>query len=79
MARRIGMMSDAPVTVFRVLDRGVMKEAKTCAVCSRTFTWRKKWQRNWAEVSCCSEACKLKKKQAQRSERISSHGGELLS
>lgn len=35
--------------------------AKTCAACSLSFTWRKKWARNWEEVRCCSDRCRSKK------------------
>ncbi|MBU6302851.1 MAG: DUF3253 domain-containing protein [Verrucomicrobia bacterium] len=41
--------------------RGVKKEhlpVKTCRVCGRDFAWRKKWERNWEEVTVCSEACR---------------------
>ncbi|MBU6178812.1 MAG: DUF2256 domain-containing protein [Verrucomicrobia bacterium] len=31
---------------------------KTCAVCGRPFTWRKKWERCWEEVRHCSEKCR---------------------
>lgn len=47
---------------FRVLDRGVYKEAKTCVVCQRPFTWRKKWERCWDEVTTCSDKCKRQRK-----------------
>jgi hypothetical protein len=36
---------------------------KSCAKCGRTMTWRKKWARDWAQVSYCSQRC--------RSERLS--------
>ena len=49
--------------VFRVMDRGQVKEAKICCVCQRSFTWRKKWERCWSEVTTCSDSCKHKKKQ----------------
>ena len=41
--------------------RGVKKEnlpAKVCPVCGRPFTWRKKWEKNWAEVKYCSDKCR---------------------
>jgi hypothetical protein len=44
--------------------RGVKKAdlpTKVCAVCGRPFTWRKKWERNWAEVKYCSDACRKKR------------------
>ncbi|WP_313648309.1 DUF2256 domain-containing protein [Pseudomonas oryzihabitans] len=31
---------------------------KLCPVCQRPFAWRKKWERNWAEVRYCSERCR---------------------
>lgn len=39
------------------LDR---RATKTCAVCGRTITWRKKWERNWDEVRYCSAACRAR-------------------
>ena len=31
---------------------------KTCPICKRDFTWRKKWQRDWDNVIYCSQRCK---------------------
>ncbi|WP_189444525.1 DUF2256 domain-containing protein [Salinicola rhizosphaerae] len=31
---------------------------KTCPVCGRDFTWRKKWARDWESVIYCSERCR---------------------
>ena len=31
---------------------------KPCAVCGRTITWRKKWERDWESVRYCSQACR---------------------
>ncbi|WP_407332500.1 DUF2256 domain-containing protein [Enterovibrio sp. 27052020O] len=31
--------------------------SKTCAVCERPFTWRKKWERVWDDVKYCSKRC----------------------
>lgn len=31
---------------------------KTCAVCGRTITWRKKWARDWEQVRYCSDGCR---------------------
>ncbi|MBC7695208.1 MAG: DUF2256 domain-containing protein [Burkholderiales bacterium] len=34
---------------------------KICLVCQRSFTWRKKWEKDWAEVKYCSDKCRLNK------------------
>ncbi|KAA0924757.1 DUF2256 domain-containing protein [Psychrobacter sp. ANT_H56B] len=31
---------------------------KTCPVCQRPFAWRKKWEKDWAQVIYCSEKCR---------------------
>lgn len=31
--------------------------SKICLVCGRPFSWRKKWERCWDEVTCCSKRC----------------------
>lgn len=31
---------------------------KTCVVCGRTITWRKKWARDWENVRYCSDTCR---------------------
>jgi len=44
--------------------RGVAKNnlpQKSCIVCQRAFTWRKKWERDWDQVLYCSEGCKKRK------------------
>ncbi|MBZ6377182.1 DUF2256 domain-containing protein [Pacificimonas flava] len=33
---------------------------KTCPVCDRPFSWRKKWARDWPNVVYCSKACRSK-------------------
>jgi hypothetical protein len=35
---------------------------KTCPVCGRPFSWRKKWERNWEQVRYCSKKCSVLKK-----------------
>jgi hypothetical protein len=35
---------------------------KTCPVCGRPFTWRKKWAAVWDEVKYCSDACRGRSK-----------------
>lgn len=32
--------------------------AKSCTVCGRTITWRKKWARDWESVRYCSDGCR---------------------
>ncbi|MDJ0741174.1 MAG: DUF2256 domain-containing protein [Gammaproteobacteria bacterium] len=32
--------------------------SRVCATCGRTFTWRKRWQRDWNQVRYCSERCR---------------------
>ena len=34
---------------------------KTCVVCGLSFTWRKKWEKNWQSVKYCSERCRRNK------------------
>jgi hypothetical protein len=34
---------------------------KPCAVCGRTITWRKKWERTWDEVRYCSDRCRSRR------------------
>ncbi|MBL6690483.1 MAG: DUF2256 domain-containing protein [Pseudomonadales bacterium] len=31
---------------------------KVCVVCEKSFTWRKKWARDWSGVKYCSERCR---------------------
>ncbi|MFM7671132.1 MAG: DUF2256 domain-containing protein [Bacteroidota bacterium] len=35
---------------------------KTCPVCQRPFSWRKKWARDWEQVIYCSERCRRQPK-----------------
>ncbi|MGZ0217123.1 MAG: DUF2256 domain-containing protein [Acidimicrobiales bacterium] len=34
---------------------------KQCKTCSKAFTWRKKWERDWERVLYCSERCRRNK------------------
>ncbi|RZJ69914.1 DUF2256 domain-containing protein [Flavobacterium sp.] len=34
---------------------------KTCEVCGRPFSWRKKWEKVWEDVKYCSEKCRRTK------------------
>ena len=42
---------------------------KVCVVCSRPFTWRKKWEKCWDEVTCCSDSCKRKRKSERKANK----------
>jgi hypothetical protein len=45
--------------------RGVKKQNlpnKTCIVCQKPFTWRKKWEKVWDEVKYCSDKCRMESK-----------------
>lgn len=35
---------------------------KTCVVCGRSFTWRRKWALVWDEVKYCSNRCRDSRK-----------------
>lgn len=35
---------------------------KTCPVCKLSFSWRKKWARDWEQVIYCSERCRRQRK-----------------
>ena len=34
---------------------------KICLTCGLSFTWRKKWNKNWDEVKYCGERCRRNK------------------
>lgn len=40
------------------MARGAPLPTKDCAVCGRTITWRKKWERDWDQVLHCSDGCR---------------------
>jgi len=51
------------------MPRGVKKEnlpTKVCVVCARPFTWRKKWERVWDDVTTCSKSCNRTRKTKSR-------------
>mmetsp|Transcript_13112 Transcript_13112/g.26813 ORF Transcript_13112/g.26813 Transcript_13112/m.26813 type:complete len:160 (-) Transcript_13112:100-579(-) len=37
---------------------------KICVVCGRPFAWRKKWERCWEEVTCCSKKCNAERRRS---------------
>lgn len=52
--------------------RGVKKEnlpSKVCVTCNRPFTWRKKWERCWDEVTTCSKRCNAERRAAGKSDK----------
>ncbi|MEJ6565589.1 MAG: DUF2256 domain-containing protein [Burkholderiales bacterium] len=32
--------------------------SKVCVTCRKSFSWRKKWARDWEQVKYCSERCR---------------------
>ena len=51
------------------MPRGVKKEnlpSKICVVCQRHYTWRKKWESCWDEVTTCSKSCNRKRRSLQQ-------------
>jgi hypothetical protein len=52
-------------------EKKVKKEnlpEKICVVCKRPFTWRKKWERSWDEITCCSKACNGQRRSENKDE-----------
>ncbi|MEM1273704.1 MAG: DUF2256 domain-containing protein [Pseudomonadota bacterium] len=39
--------------------------SKTCAVCGRPFSWRKKWADDWDAVRYCSDRCRRTRSRAK--------------
>jgi hypothetical protein len=39
---------------------------KICLVCGRPFSWRKKWERCWEEVTTCSKRCNSERRQQRQ-------------
>ncbi len=64
------------------MPKGVKKEnlpTKICVVCERPFTWRKKWERCWDEVTTCSKSCNRKRRakaKTQKTEVLATLGTE---
>ncbi|MFM8450151.1 MAG: DUF2256 domain-containing protein [Haliscomenobacter sp.] len=34
---------------------------KICPICGLSFSWRKKWEKNWEAVRFCSDRCRQQK------------------
>lgn len=47
------------MVIKRVLKKDLPE--KICPVCNRPFKWRKKWKKNWNQVTYCSYKCRKKK------------------
>jgi len=43
---------------------------KICASCGRLITYRKKWEKNWAEIKYCSDECRRNKNKYDFREKI---------
>ena len=44
--------------------------SKTCIVCDRPFSWRKKWEKNWEEIRYCSEKCRRSKDKNNKTDTL---------
>jgi len=54
------------------MPRGVKKEnlpSKICVTCNRPFSWRKKWEKCWEDVTTCSKSCNRKRRQGPAGQR----------
>mmetsp|Transcript_2008 Transcript_2008/g.2860 ORF Transcript_2008/g.2860 Transcript_2008/m.2860 type:complete len:397 (+) Transcript_2008:79-1269(+) len=63
------------------MPRGIKKEnlpTKLCVTCKKPFTWRKKWERCWDEVTTCSKRCNAARRTERKSKvsAVCSTGGE---
>jgi hypothetical protein len=36
-------------------------DSKICPICEKSFSWRKKWERDWENVIYCSKLCQKNK------------------
>jgi hypothetical protein len=55
------------VAKLKTAMKGIKKQhlpSKICLVCGRPLTWRKKWEKNWADVKYCSDKCRKTKPNA---------------
>jgi len=60
------------------MPKGVAREnlpTKICVVCQRPFTWRKKWERCWDEVTTCSKRCNNERRKNKRDAGHEDAGG----
>ncbi len=38
---------------------------KICLTCQKSFTWRKKWAKDWENVKYCGERCRRNKNKVE--------------
>ena len=50
--------ADEPLAMPHRRPRETGLPTKPCAVCGRAITWRKKWERDWDQITLCSDACR---------------------
>ena len=63
----------------RVFNRGRWLSSKICVVCARPFNWRKKWERNWDEITTCSKKCNNERRRRDRRiGRKNSHAPDVV-
>ena len=48
--------------------------SKDCVVCGRPFTWRKKWERCWDDVTTCSKSCNAQRKRGELADGVDDPG-----
>lgn len=54
-------MTDSKAANAMKMKKNSELPEKICPVCNRPFTWRKKWERVWDEVTYCSQKCRRNK------------------
>ncbi|CAJ1437065.1 unnamed protein product [Effrenium voratum] len=64
--------SSRSLVAFRIRMAGFRNPhnlpVKDCIVCGRPFTWRKKWERCWDEVTTCSNRCRTERRRGKAKE-----------
>lgn len=50
-------MSRKHVNLVRAPDKANLP-TKVCAACGLSFSWRRKWARDWEQVKFCSDRCR---------------------
>ena len=67
------------LALYNTMTHGVKKEnlpSKMCVTCNRPFTWRKKWERCWDEVTTCSKGCNAKRRALAKKEGRDASGDQ---